>query len=157
MKRTIAVVAFAALIAVFSTAAHARVIGYTEDTDNFPNMLKKHETCSQAYDNFLAVARPLNACHHLEEARVNLDAQKQIKNDIKGMKNCRECTKVRVHADEAIAAFQEQIKLFDAECPSRKEQRKLTKKLPGSTKEVCSSCKNRWPGTLGPTQSNPCR
>jgi hypothetical protein len=157
MKRIIAVIAFAALIAAISTVAHARVIGYTEDSENFPNMLKKHETCSQAYDSFLAVARPLNACHHLDEARINLDAQKQIKNDLHTMKNCRECAKVEVQADEAIAAFQEQIKLYSGECPSKKEQRKLVNKLPDSTKEVCGACQNKWPGTLGPSEGTPCR
>lgn len=157
MKRIIAVAAFSALIACMSLTAHARVIGYTEDTENFPNMLRKHETCSQAYDNFLAVAHPLNACHHLDEAKANLATQKKVKKQMKTMKNCRECTKVMVQADEAIAAYQEQINLYSVQCPSRREQKKLAKKLPERTRHVCSSCKNRWPGTLGPTEANPCK
>lgn len=157
MKRAIAVVAFAALIAFFSMTAYARVIGYTEDTENFPNMLEKHETCSEAYDKYLAVAHPLNACHHLDEAKSNLAAQQKVKQQMRTMKNCRNCTKMMVQADEAIAAYQEQIKLYGAQCPSMKEQRKLTKKLPERTRHVCNDCKNRWPGTLGPTEPNPCR
>jgi len=157
MKRTIAVAAFTAILACLAMTAHARVIGYTEDTENFPNMLKKHEGCSQAYDDFLSVAHPLNACRHLEEAKANLAAQKQIKNDLHNMKNCRECAQVRVQADEAIAAYQEQINLYSAQCPSSKEQKKLTRSLPEKTRTVCSSCNNKWPGTLGPVGTSPCR
>ena len=157
MKKIMSVTVFVALIVCFSLTAHARVIGYTMDSENYPNMLEKHETCSQAYDNYLAVAHPLNACHHLDEAKMNLAAQNQIKSDIKSMKNCRQCTKVKVQADEAIAAYQEQIRLYSAQCPSKSEQKKLTNKLPERTKHVCSSCKNRWPGTLGPVQPNPCK
>ncbi len=157
MKRIIAFAAFAALLACLAVTAHARVIGYTEDTENFPNMLKKNESCSQAYDNFLTVAHPLNACHHLAEAKANLNTQKQIKNDLHKMKSCRECTKVTVQADEAIAAYQEQINLYSAQCPSRNEQKKLTKQVPDKVKEVCSSCQNKWPGTLGPVGTSPCK
>jgi len=157
MKRIISVVAFAVLIVAFAAVAHARVIDYTEDSENFPNMLTEHETCSQAYEKFLNTAQPLNACHHLEEARANLEAEQKVKQQMGTMQNCRNCSKMMVQADEAIAAYQEQIKLYGGQCPSEKQQAKLTKDLPKRQREVCQDCQNKWPGTLGPTESNPCR
>ena len=157
MKRIVASTACLAIMMFISMSAQASTIGYTEDAENYPNMLKTNESCSQAYDNFLAVAHPLNACRHLDEAKMNLAAQKQIKSDVGAMKKCRECTKVGVQADEAAAAFQEQIKLYSAQCPSKNDQKNLANKLPGAIKEVCSACQNKWPGTLGPTGGSPCK
>jgi len=157
MKRIIASAACAALVACVSIAAHAHTIGYTQDTENYPNMLETTEGCSQAYDNYLAVAHPLNACRHLEEAKANLAAQKQIKSDVGAMKKCKECTKVGVQADEAAQAYKEQINLYSAQCPSKGKQNRLKNKLPAKTREVCRACKNKWPGTLGPTDGNPCK
>lgn len=157
MKRSVGCLLALAVVVLISSTANARVVGYTEDTENFPNMLHTRPDCSQAYENYLNVAHPLNACHHLEEAKANLAAQQNIKNQMGSMKGCRKCTKMMVQADEAAAAYQEQIKLYKMQCPANKEQAKLMKKLPRETRSVCSACQNKWPGELGPTGSTPCK
>lgn len=159
MKKTLGVVSIAAAVCILITAvtARAEVIGYTVDTENFPNMLETEETCSQAYGDFLSVAHPLNACRHLEQAKVNLAAQQKMKQQMGTMKKCKDCTKMMVQADEAAAAYQEQIKMYQGQCPNDKEQAKLMEKLPKETKKVCSACKNKWPGTLGTGTSSPCK
>jgi hypothetical protein len=148
---------FCMLLAFTASTARAEVIGYTEDTENFPNMLETEETCSQAYGDFLSVAQPLNACRHLNQAKANLAAQQKIKQQMGTMKNCKDCAKMMVQTDEAAAAYQEQIKLYQGQCPGASDQAKLMEKLPKETKKVCSACKNKWPGTLGPGMSSPCK
>lgn len=157
LGQALVVVAAFAMTAFVAASARADVIGYTQDTENFPNMLQTHETCSQAYGDFMTVAQPLNACRHLKEAQINLEAQQKIKQQMGAMKNCKDCTKMMVQADEAAAAYQEQIKLYQAQCPNAKQQSKLMDKLPKEAKKVCSACDNKWPGTLGTGMQSPCK
>lgn len=157
MKRILSFAACIALLSCLAISARADVIGYTQDTENFPNMLTEHETCGKAYEEFLAVAQPLNACRHLAEARDNLAAQQNMKAQMTSMKNCKDCGKMTAQIDESIAAYEEQIRLYSAQCPSASEQTKLAKKLKGKVHGVCEYCKDKWPGTLGPAESSPCK
>ena len=91
MKKIIATAACFAIIACVSIAAQARVIGYTEDSENFPNMLHTKPDCGEAYQNYLNVAQPINACHHLDEAKANFAAQQKVKSEMGSMKNCSKC------------------------------------------------------------------
>ncbi len=157
MKRVLSFAVCLALLSCLATTARAEVIGYIDDTENFPNMLTDNETCGKAYEDFLGVAQPLNACRHLEAAKANLAAQQGMKSEMGSMKKCTSCQKMIGQTDEAIAAYQEQIKLYSAQCPSASDQAKLAKKIGGKVKAVCEYCKGKWPGTLGPAGSSPCK
>jgi hypothetical protein len=153
----IGVLAAALLATASARAFDGEVVGYIADTQSFPNMLDEKASCSKAYDEYLAVARPLNACEELGQALSNADSERKIAAQMKGMKNCKSCVKEMVKADEAAAAYQEQANIYKPQCPSDDEQQKLTKKLPGRVTNVCQECENKWPGQVGPAGGAPCK
>ncbi|MFH1829589.1 MAG: hypothetical protein ABH871_02265 [Pseudomonadota bacterium] len=147
------------LIAIsFALSANARVIGYTEDTENFPNMLEEHPSCSKTYQDYLFVAKKLNACDELKEAKTDLTVQQALSKHMGEMKGCRSCQKAMVQADEAAAAYKEQINIYKPQCPNTNQHKWLTDQVSKKEKAVCKSCYNKWPGKVGPIDGkSPCK
>ena len=133
------------------------MIGYLHDTEVFPDMLHTRPSCNEAYQNYLTVAQPLEACSELEEARMELAVQQGIIQHLDEIKGCRQCRKQLTQANEAAAAYQEQIRLYQSHCPNAKSRARLAKKITKREREVCSSCKKNWPGKVGPHGRSPCK
>lgn len=157
MKKTMAVmVGLVLTLAASGVAWSDPVAGYVEDREAFPNMLVEQPDCGSVYSEFLTNAQPLIACKHLEEAKAEQSAQQQLSKQLATMKNCKKCKAQMGQADEAAAAYGEQINIYGKQCPPQAQQLKLAAQLDKQTKKVCKACSNKWPGKLGPADPTPC-
>ena len=158
MKK-MAVVMAGALFLVFAgivSVADAQVVGPIMDEEYFPQMAQKAPSCKTAYDTFLKTAEPLNACRSLAELNMKISAQQEVIKDMNATKGCRECKRTAMKATETVGAYREQANVLKAQCPDKKQQYELAMSLDKKHKQVCKSCKNQWPGELGPYGMNPC-
>lgn len=156
MKRAALTLTVAIAITFAAIGAQARTIAYLEDTENFPNMIVDHSDCKNAYREYLEMSHQLHACDLLAHAQTEYAVQKELADEMKNVGG-KKASKAMVQADEAAAAYQEQIKIYDAQCPSKSQQRKIAKKLPKLARDVCMNCKNKWPGGVGPHTGIPCK
>jgi hypothetical protein len=161
MKRSsgivmVAVIGVAAFVAIGQLRADdpGNVAGYLQDVENFPNMLHTVPDCADVYSDFLSVAKQLQACKHLSDAKVGLAMEQSIAKQLGEIKHCKSCKKDMVKADEAAMAYNDNIAIYQPQCPSN--QTKLLADYGQAVKKVCKKCHDKWPGKLGPQDKTPC-
>lgn len=130
------------------------VAGYIQNVENFPDMLHTVPNCADVYSDFLTVAKQLQACRYLNDAKAGLTMEQSLSKQLGEIKNCKSCKKQMVQADEAAMAYQDNINAYQSQCPGN--QPKLLASYGQQVKQVCKKCHNKWPGRLGPNDKTPC-
>lgn len=156
MKRTLVMAVVALALLVSGKAWSDPVVGYISDRDQFPQLFEQ-PSCGDEYSSFLNAAQPLIACKHLAEAQAEQAAQQQLAKQLATIKNCGKCKHQMAMAEEAAAAYGEQINIYSKQCPPEAQRLKLAASLQKEAKQVCKACKNQWPGKLGTDEGNPCK
>lgn len=152
------VVGAAFAIALCAQLAHARVVGAVYVDEVFPDIVHKAPSCKDAYDDYLAVAKPLKACHDLEDAQKDAAIQDAVAKALTDVKcTTKDCKKKLSDALEAGGGFKEQVNTYKADCPDPQKQYSLVEQLPDKRKDVCKRCDNKWPGQIGPYLAHPCK
>jgi hypothetical protein len=163
MKKGLVMVLMFAVVAMFSLmmigGAHADdvVAGYLPDTQIYPDMLNGKPDCQTAYNNYLTTLHPLQSCLDLADAQTSLKVQEALLDELKSAGKCPKCKKQIADVEENISAYQEQVKVFQDDCPNLNKRASLSSKLDGLEKQVCKSCSGKWPGNAAPDNPNPCK
>jgi hypothetical protein len=83
--------------------------------------------------------------------------KQEVVKEMGNIKGCKDCKKRAEAAGLDASNFTAQADTLSKQCPDKKEQYRLVSLLPDKHKEVCKSCKNKWPGKIGPYGISPCK
>jgi hypothetical protein len=156
-KVIVAVLAVAAvlLVAKFAAAQHDdSVAGYLNDAQEFPDIMKDAPTCADVYSDFLNTAQKIEACKNLDDAKHDLSTQQALAKQLRSMPKCKACAKKAIQADEAAAVLNDDISVYDKQCPDNRSG--LLNSYNQKIAKVCKKCHKKWPGKLGPFDKTPC-
>ena len=154
---------FVCCLAILGIASQLRaendgqVVGPMLDKEYYPDMMEKAPSCKSAYDVFMKAANPLMACRTMNELNMKIEAQQEMIKDLSATKGCKDCKRLATAAAKDVADYQSKVNDLKAQCPDKKTQYDLAMSLDEKHKDVCKSCKNNWPGPIGPFGMNPCK